>query len=191
MAATFYGDETGIDMNNFVDWLESQTKIAIHSQAILNDESRKAAGVLKMARYMTSALLLGFNPRGLFRESFEGVWKTVGRSIAPAFGNDQFTLEDVAYARAMLTKDIPEYVGNVTIVEKLNEMGRFANLDVNALVERLRTNRSGMLNISEKFMFFNNTYPDYRNRMTMVVAQLHHDGIWEALSVKEDKLIYD
>jgi hypothetical protein len=191
VAAALYGRETGIDMSNFIDYLDDQTKLAIHSQTILNPESQQAAGVVSYVKFVASAATLGFNPRGVVRECIEGIWKYTGRSLIQTYGREQFTKADVAFAVKALNEETPDFITNVTKGEALNALFRLADTDINKLAERVRTNKAGALNTTERLLFWSNTAPDYRNRLTMLIAQLHHDGIWDALSVVDRHLVYD
>jgi aminoglycoside/choline kinase family phosphotransferase len=63
-------------------------------------------------------------------------------------------------------------------------------MDMNIYSERMRTdqhNRYNLENLAYKFA----SRPDFYNRMTIVVAKMKADGIWDALEVKDGKLVYN
>ena len=185
-----YGTTTGVDVENTIDWLDKQVKIAIHSRTILNDEMKNIAGYVAQAKYLTSALMLGFNPRGLCREYFEGLFKHAIKAYAPLYSK-KFKYEDIMFAYKVFFEDLVHQTDNFTIGERLNQMFRLVGLDINRLADKTITGQGGVYNFQDRWMYFCNTHPDYMKRLVMLVAQLHHDGIWDALSVKDGKLVYD
>jgi hypothetical protein len=57
-------------------------------------------------------------------------------------------------------------------------------MDMNIYAERLRTdqhNKYNFVNFAYKFA----SRPDYYNRMTIIIAKMKADGIWDALEVKD------
>lgn len=191
MAAMLYGDETGIDMRNFIEYLDNQTKIAIHNQTILNEESQKYAGAVAEVKYLASSMILGFNPKGLVREHLEGTWKLLLEGASKRFGSDAPTMKELLWAEKYIYSDLKDQPFEITKLELLNRLFRLNNLDINKLAERVRTNKVGLLNVTDRWMFFCNTAPDFRKRMVWLTAKLKHDGIWDAISVKDEQLVYD
>jgi len=63
-------------------------------------------------------------------------------------------------------------------------------MDMNTYSEKMRTERHGVYNLWN-FAFKFTSRPDYYNRMTIVVAKMMHEGVWDALEVKDEKLVYN
>jgi len=63
-------------------------------------------------------------------------------------------------------------------------------MDMNIYAERMRTdvhNKYNFTNLAFKFA----SRPDYYNRMTIIIAKMKADGIWDALEVKDGQLVYN
>jgi hypothetical protein len=66
-------------------------------------------------------------------------------------------------------------------------------MDNAAFAENNTSNRHGLFNFFGKFAYKFSSRPDFYNRMTIFVAQMKHDGSWEAHTVNKDtgELIYN
>ena len=144
-----YGTTTGVDVENTIDWLDKQVKIAIHSRTIINDEMKNIAGYVAQAKYLTSALMLGFNPRGLCREYFEGLFKHAIKAYAPLYSK-KFKYEDIMFAYKVFFEDLVHQTDNFTIGERLNQMFRLVGLDINRLADKTITGQGGVYNFQDR-----------------------------------------
>jgi hypothetical protein len=67
-----------------------------------------------------------------------------------------------------------------------------ANADLSQLQEQLSYSKSGIKNLDSDALYIFSRIPDIYNRMGILVAQMIHDGCWEAHYVNEnDELVYD
>jgi len=77
------------------------------------------------------------------------------------------------------------------VVSELNNMYRFANRDLNQIVDKTKVDRRG-INFLSNLMYWSNTAPDYVNRLTLFLAKMEKDGCYKAHSLDEEgNLVYD
>ena len=67
-----------------------------------------------------------------------------------------------------------------------------ANMSVNEISDKMRSNSLGIRNWNENTLFLNTTAPDFQHRMTILVAKMMSDGCFEAYSLDENGVLkYD
>lgn len=94
-----------------------------------------------------------------------------------------------AYDKVLFSK--AQSFQDFTIVDELNSLYGIANMDINNIVKKTKTDRSGMFKFFSEHLYWMNTAPDYVNRLTLFVAKMIHDGCYEAHSMKDGKFVYD
>ena len=78
-----------------------------------------------------------------------------------------------------------------TVCSRLNELYGLNDMDMNKLVDRLKSDQHGIRNWENFFMRFASR-PDFYNRLTIFGAQMREDGTWDAHSLNsEGILVYD
>ena len=77
----------------------------------------------------------------------------------------------------------------INIVNQLCKIYRLSNVDVSRISEGLITER-GLTNMRD-WLYASLRRPDFLNRMVLFVAQCYEDGVYDAFSIKDGKLIYD
>jgi hypothetical protein len=55
-----------------------------------------------------------------------------------------------------------------------------ANMDLNTIVNKLKTNRFGLGAGLSKWAFWFATYGDFVNRMVLLIAEMKKNGSWDA-----------
>lgn len=67
-----------------------------------------------------------------------------------------------------------------------------ANMDLNTIVNKTKTDRQGLFKFFSDNMYWFNNAPDYVNRMTLFVAKMIHDGTYDAHTMdSDDNFSYD
>ena len=67
---------------------------------------------------------------------------------------------------------------------------RLSNVDMAAVETKLRSGRAGLFNLNEA-AYYTLKGPDFYNRMTLFVAKLMEDGVWDAISFEDGKMVYN
>lgn len=80
----------------------------------------------------------------------------------------------------------------ITLLDAINAEYGMANADVDSIKDLLNQSKSGVLNFSSDTMYIFNRIPDAYHRMGILIAQMLHDGCWDAHSQDENgMLVYD
>jgi hypothetical protein len=66
-----------------------------------------------------------------------------------------------------------------------------ANMDLNTIVDKLKSNRFGICAGISKWLFWTATYGDFVNRMVLLIAEMKKNGIWDAHKMVNGELVYD
>lgn len=153
------------------------------------------SGLLTIARWLNvmkkglSALALGLNPRSFVREFLQGTWMGISRA----------TITDFPGINAKTYKDAYEYVlfhahENFSSVSKLQQLDArygIANYSLTNISRKRKLNWFGIQNMSSDTLFWGSTSPDFQHRVTMVVAKMMGDGVWDAYEMDENNdLVY-
>lgn len=179
-------------MNEFDSFLKDYIESAVYNKSILNDETKYLAKFASQVKFYASTLALGFNFVGGIRECLEGAWKTVGRVQSQWYSPEKrFTKTDWFKAIGIIITDAPDFMQRVTLLEAICQRYRIANIDMNALADRIKTNKAGIFNARDRMIFWFQTSPDYFTRMGMLLAQMIHEGVFEALGYDQNGLTYD
>lgn len=154
------------------------------------------SGLLTVARWLNvmkkglSALALGFNPRSFVREFLQGTWMGISRAKLSNFpGINEKTYKD-AYEYVLLHAH--ENFSSVSKLQQLDARYGIANYSLTNISRKRKLNWFGIRNMSSDTLFWGSTSPDFQHRVTMVVAKMMGDGVWEAYEMNEDNdLVYN
>lgn len=72
-----------------------------------------------------------------------------------------------------------------TITDNLNLLYGIANMDLNNMVTKSKTDRAGLYKFFSEHLYWMNNAPDYVNRLTLFVAKMIHDGSYDAHFMNE------
>lgn len=143
-------------------------------------------------KYLASAAALGFNATLGIRNTLESLWKAPSKVIGKFFGTeDTFGFKDYSQAVMLMIGDVGDFTHNITLIEELNRIFRMQNMDSNRIAQELMSDKSGLLNMKDRLVFWTATAPDYFNRMSMLLAQMIHDGVWGSMQVTEEGFKYN
>ena len=192
LAAIAYSHRTGIDMKTYLEYLDNYIVSNIHNQALLDDELKGFMSIASPIKYLASAAALGFNATLGVRNTLESLWKAPSKIIGKFFGTeDTFGYKEYSQAVMIMIGDTGDFLHNITLIEELNRLFRMQNMDSNRIAQELKSDKSGLLNMKDRLLFWTATAPDYFNRMTMLIAQMIHDGVWGSMEVTDEGFKYN
>ena len=172
-----YGDITNVNTSDNVKYLTNFIKQAVYNRLTLSEEEKAFTKHLMGVKQLTSTLMVAGNIVAPIRDVIQGMWKTIGIFVADTWGEAKgFTKKDYLWAVGKMMKPDME---TIKICESLNKRMGITNFDINILAKRARSGRHGIFNFRDK-LFWTSTAGDYFNRMTLVLAKMHHDGCFEA-----------
>ena len=191
----YQADLTGARLDNIIQFVKKYSKSVIYDDVAFDEEYRKYMKYYMPIRSAASAIALGWNLTNIPRELIMGIFSTISRSMFATYGEETFSVKD--YTKAILTMgyDTVDFVRKVTKIELLNEHFRMTNMSISELPEQTTSNKTGFAQMFSRWMGWALVAPDYFNRMTMFIAQMMHDGSWDAYVLDESdayiKLKYD
>lgn len=187
-----YGKQTQTEMKNFDKYIDDYLRSHVHNVSILDPEEKQFSAFVAPLKFMASTLALGFNVNTGIRNLVESTWKIPARISSKFYApGDSFTKEEWMQAMQLLVMDSVDFTQNVTLFEALNQRFRIQDMDANRIAEKIASYKSGLTHTSDRLLFWMSTAPDYFNRMSMVLAQMIHDGSLQACSFTKEGFKYD
>lgn len=178
------------DQDITIDYLQKLVAQAVFNDKMIPDHLKGFAKMTGALRDMTSKLNLGVNVFSGITNLLQGQWANLSRVLAKEFGEDMPTKAEYAKGLGILFSDV-NIVNNITLVEEINNLYGFANMDLNAIVERMSQSKTGITALGSRWLFWTVGAPDYFNRMGVFLGQMIHDGSFDAHEMKNGKLVYD
>jgi len=68
----------------------------------------------------------------------------------------------------------------------INEKWRIANLDIGLVAGKTIADQYGWSRILDQLVYASTTEPDWVNRLSIFIAKMMADGVWEAISVENN-----
>lgn len=187
----YYKHMFGVETEHMNDIIEKFITINAYGQPIMDKNLHFAYKCLSTVRNITGATVLGWNLRSGIRELMQGIWVHLSRSMAEAYGKNQFTKGELAKAWGIIFKETMKNPNTLTLIDALNVEYGMANADPHEVGELLSDSRSGILNFKSDTLYILNRVPDGFHRIGILVAKMLHDGSWGAHKMVDNQLVYD
>lgn len=181
----------GVATDNVIEYIDKFIDVNAYGKPIMDKQLREVYKCLSTVKSITTATALGLNMRSGVREMMQGIWMHISRTMANAYGKDQFNKSDVAKAWGIIFKQSTTNLNTLTLVDALNVEYGMANADPHQVQERLSQSRAGIKNLNSDTLYIFNRVPDAYHRLGLVIAKMIHEGCWEAHSIVNDELVYD
>lgn len=193
--SVYQANLTDLKLPDFQSFVKEYMKSAVYGDSIVNPEAKKFFKVMGPIRSAGAAIALSYNVTNLPRELLMGFFTNISRAMFNSYGVETFSVKDYMNAFGILLGDVPNFVHNVTKIELLNELYGMSNMSINEIPEQVTSNKTGIFALGGRFSTWTITAPDYWNRMSMFIAQMIHDGCWDAYTLEEKdgvlELVYD
>lgn len=181
----------GISTETTADFINRYLDVNIYSTPIMDPQLHTVYKALSAVKQITTATTLGFNYRSGLRELMQGMWIHISRSMAEAYGRNQFTKSEIGQAWKIIFKECIKNPNMLTLVDALNVEYGMSNADPYQVKDRLSQSKTGIMNFDSDALYICNRAPDIYHRMGIMIAKMLHDGCWEAHSIIDDELVYD
>lgn len=183
------GDKAKTILKRSMEEVEKYLKLNVFGKSIMEESSQVFMQVLDPAKRLMSHMLIAFNLRSAFRDTFEGLWQNISRSITHYDTN--LTTTSIIQGYKKTVKDVFSSDRSINIMSELCLRYRLSNTDVAKIAERAKTGRGGIFN-PDHWGYSTLRAPDFLNRMTMFAARCVQDGVWDAYGLDENQqLTYD
>lgn len=180
------------DAKATIDFLNEYIKSSVFDESLVPKESRGMYKLLGMAKGVSTNFILGFNYLSGAKETITGFFNLYEKAIANSLTDkDRIGVKDMTSAYTTVWVDSAKQVGTITLLEHLNWQYRMANVDMNALVDRMNYEITDGLRFKDR-MFWANRAPDFLNRMTILVGYMKKHGCYDAHTLLPDGTVkYD
>lgn len=168
--------------------IEDFLKLNVYNKSLLDDMEQAFVQFMSPARRLMTNLYIAANLRSAFRDSFEGLWQNMVRTISH-YQND-LTQQSLMAGYKEVVQNVFKNDRALNICSELCLRYRLSNTDSAKISERAKTGKGGIFNPSE-FAFSTLRAPDFLNRMTLFVARCKQDGVWDAFSINDGQLVYN
>lgn len=189
LALNTVGDVGNPRLKKTMEYITRYLTVNVFNKSIMEKDTQKLIGVLQPGKHLATTVYILGNFTSMVRDTTEGLLQNVMRSVIK-FQTD-INGNDLAKAYGIVVKNSFTNVRSINLLSKLNIKYRISNVDVARIQEVLATGRAGIDNW-ENWAYATMRRPDYLNRMTLFVAKMIHDGVWDAISIdKYGEIQYD
>ena len=173
------------------EYIRNYVKTVVYDDKLSESHLNPTFRTLGSLKHGVSLMRLGLQPLNLMRETLVGQWNNLSKIAIKMYGEDSPTLHHYTTAIKIMTEETPQFIHTVTLVEKLNELYRMANMDTGQLAEKMIISKKGITQFGSRWFLWFMGAPDYMNRMSFMVAKMLKDGSWAAHKMVDGQLIYD
>lgn len=176
-----FGDQKQKDTEKALNAL---IKSKFYGETVISKDLQPLARWVSVLKKGLSTLSLGFNMRSFIREFLQGTWMGISRSGL----NNLPGVSEKTYLAAyehVLTNAYKNF-SSVSKLQQLDAHFGVANHSLNNISRKRRINWFGIGNVSSDTLFWGSTAPDFQHRMTILVAKMMGDGVWDAYTLDEN-----
>ena len=181
-------EDDSTNINHTIKAIDDFLTTAVYNQSIMEPTSKMIDSYLAPMRKLISRLYIAGNVVGAVRDTLQGVYENIARSVNHYQTN--ITTKDVMAGYKDVILEGPQNIMTISKLNQLNLKYRLSNMDIAKISEGQKTCRGGILNW-ENWAYSTLYGPDYLNRLVLFSAQMHHDGVNDAYFIKDGKLVYD
>ena len=192
IAIATQGNQQNKSFNETLDFVTKFVKSKINHQSIDQANLKHWKGFINSIQSITSWMALAFSPVQFTYQTLEGIWK-VGKLVFTKFdGKETFTFDTMAKAMKVVYKELGHFSDKPWVTTALNSLYGINDMDNAAFADNNTSNRHGLFNLFGKLAYKFSSRPDFYNRMSIFVAQMMHDGSYEAHYIDDSgNLKYD
>ena len=182
LALNAVGDVGNPRLRKTMEYITKYLTVNVFNKSIMEKDTQKLIGALQPGKHLATTVYILGNFSSMVRDTTEGLLQNMMRSVVK-FQTD-INGKDLSKAYGIVVKDSFTNVRSINLLSKLNIKYRISNVDVARIQEVLATGRAGLDNW-ENWAYATMRRPDYLNRMTLFVAKMIHDGVWDAMDIDE------
>ena len=190
VAMSWQAFELNIELPNAETFIKEYVKSSIYSDNSIYPGIEALHQGMNAIKQVASIANIGLNPITGVMALFQGQWGNLTRLMSRSYGENMFGKGDYFSAVKFMT-GLSDTVENHGLADAFNMEYGLNNMDVNMLPELMTRNRGGLLGFRSGGMYWTSSAPDYFNRMLIFIAQMKHDGCFDAHSVVDGALVYD
>lgn len=180
----------GALFDNDIKWIMDYIRGRIMNEDINDENFKPVSDTMNKITNFAVKSTLGFSLQQVTYQSIQGMFTNASLCMRKVLGDNSFNKNDFERAAKLVYGDIKN--DSNSVISLLNKVFGINDMDMNDYATNANrradlTTSAGFWRLGMKF----SSRPDYYNRMTIFVAQLIHDGVFDAYSVKDNALFYD
>ena len=165
------------DIKNLATSVEQEIQMRVFGTDPKLFESETLNKSLRGIKKISSMGQILFNPMTGFVQGVNGMFVNISATFAEQFKKDpRFSFKDLQKASMVMLRDTPKSVYTVSFIEKMGYALGANNMDISLMRKTIKTN-PGLTGFANDLSQWFANYPDYANRMTLMMAQMNKEGI--------------
>lgn len=180
-------DNTSVQKS--IEYIVNQVKLAVFDEHLIGDEEAVIAKGASLAKQISTISMLAFRPALTAKEMTIGVLKNfaaAGIKLDP-----EYNLKDMTKAYGKLITINNKFSDEFNLITRINHEYRIANMDISSMPKKVQADRWGVTKGLGRYMFMTSTIGDYYNRLAMFLSKMIHEGVYDAHTLVDGKLVYD
>ena len=192
--------------------LMERTRVSLYNDSLIaKDSSRNFVALIQELKNIGTFTKIGFRPALHVKEDVVGYLKIQALAASGYFQNEKLGQLSVTEREKLLNKawtitkgermsnykDLLAMKKDYRLLKRyklcnlINEKWRIANLDIGLVAGKTIADQYGWSRILDQLVYASTTEPDWVNRLSIFIAKMMADGVWEAISVENNQLKYD
>lgn len=176
---------------NDIAWLMDFIRGRIKNEDINETNFKGLVRILDSVSNLAVKATLGFSVNQMTYQSIQGLFTNASLCMRKVLGDDSFNKSDWGRAISIVYSDAVKSDSH-NLLNQINILYGINDADIKKYVESANnradlTSSAGFWRIGMKCA----SRPDFYNRMQIFVAQMIHDGVWDAYSLKNGMIYYD
>lgn len=194
--ASLYLQQQGInlkeDFKSDLQTIDELVKRNINNLSLGSTIEKKISKVTGNLTKLASYLTLAFNPVQYTGQKLDGIVKLAKLSyIVKGQEEAPFTEKELRRAFAIVEASITKGT-DVSLIDQLNILFGVNDMDIDQYINNMKQSKNFSLFNFDRAAFYTTSRPDFYNRMTLFIAQLIHQGSFDAFYLDENNRIkYD
>ena len=158
--------------------LEKLINSKFYGESVIEGDTLQAVTRwLNVVKRGLSFMALGFNPRSFLREFLQGTWMGFSRAGLTFPGVNKKTYVDAyEYVLGKAHKNF----SSVSLLQQMDARFGVANYSINNIHRKRRLDWTGIRNWNTDTAFWGSTSPDFQHRMTILLAKMMGEGIFDS-----------
>lgn len=199
-------------INKIRQHLIDRTRVSLYNDTLIeNDSSRNFVALIQELKDVGTFTKIGFRPALHVKEDVVGYLKIQAVAASGYFQNEKLGQLSVTerekllhkawaiakgerlsnYKDMLAAKKDYRLLKRYKLCNLINEKWRIANLDIGLVAGKTIADQYGWSRILNQLMYASTTEPDWVNRLSIFIAKMMADGVWDAMSVENNQLKYD
>lgn len=192
-ASVNFGESAENNFESELNVIEEMVKRNINNLSLGTENQKKLQKITGKLAKAASYMTLAFSPVQYLGQRADGIVKGAKlKAIVSGLNEVPFTEEEYKRAELIVAKSQLKTSIESSLIDQLNILYGVNDMDIDQYIENMKYSKNYSIFNFSRFAFYTTSRPDFYNRMTIFIAQLIHQGAYDAYSLDENNVIqYD